>query len=168
MPEELSSQDISSSSKKRWFVLGIIGVLALATLFGIYSFVYSSFGDVGTFQESVNAEMPIENPDVNVNIKADIEAVSNCGSLDCFKGKFANCEKAQVTYTLLDNLVYYYEILGPDGNACNVKSKFIKNPNPSWVGKEMTCNYDNSLDFNEAVKDMSQCHGELYNLMTGS
>ena len=105
--------------------------------------------------------------EINTKIEADIEVKSDCGGMDCFKQKFVECKPATVTSKLMDNLIYYYEIIGPKDGLCEVKSKFTANPNPEWIGKEMTCKYDNTKDFETAVQDMSKCQGPLYTLMTG-
>jgi len=89
---------------------------------------------------------------------------------NCAAAKFKECFPAKYVASLdlgqLGGLVtYYYEIIGPSDNLCVVKSKFLKNPNPVWVGKEMTCQYDNAKDFETAIKDMSKCSGPLYDLM---
>lgn len=104
---------------------------------------------------------------INAQIEADIEVASDCGGMDCFKEKFSRCKPAAVTLKLMDNLIYHYEIIGLKDGFCEVKSKFTANPNPEWVGKEMTCKYDNAKDFQTAVKDMDKCQGALYDLMTG-
>jgi len=88
----------------------------------------------------------------------------------CFEARFKECKPTKYIPSIdlgpLGGLVtYYYEIIGPDNGFCNVKSKFIKNPNLDWIGKEMICKYDNSKNFEEAIQDMSRCEGELYNLM---
>jgi len=111
----------------------------------------------------------------------EIEIV-DCGEIDpdnpdqaeevqgCFEVRFKECKPAKYIPSIdlgpLGGLVtYYYEIIGPEADFCTVKSRFIKNPNPDWVGKEMICEYDNSKDFEEAMQDISKCEGELYNLM---
>jgi len=95
---------------------------------------------------------------------------------NCIKEKFKECKPAKIATTidfgpLGGEMSYYYEIIGPIGNLCEVKSKFLKNINPDWVGKEMICQYDNSKDFETATQDaiqnmsMSKCKGDLYELM---
>lgn len=91
---------------------------------------------------------------------------------DCVATMFKECQPAKYTTSLdlgqMGGLVtYYYEIIGPSNNLCTVKSKFLQNPNPDWIGKEMTCEYDNSKDFETAVKDTSKCSGPLYDIMGG-
>jgi len=112
------------------------------------------------------------------------EDVMNCGEVgpdnpdpigivkNCVEKRFKECKPTQYTITLDlgplgGEVTYYYEIIGPSNNLCAVKSKFLKNPNPDWVGKEMTCQYDNSKDFEAAVSDfIGKCSGPLYDLMT--
>ncbi len=111
------------------------------------------------------------------------EAVINCGQIgpdnpdptgivkNCIEKRFKECKPTQYTVVLdLGSLggsaTYYYEIIGPKDSLCEVKSKFLVNPNPDWLNKEMICKYDNSKDFEIAVQDISNCQGELYDLMT--
>jgi uncharacterized protein YceK len=95
----------------------------------------------------------------------EITGVFNCVDKNCFEEKFMECKSATFTQKLTDNLIYNYEIMGLGEKNCLVKSSFIVNPNPIWVGKTMDCEYDNSKDFEIAIKDMSNCQGELYNLI---
>jgi len=95
-----------------------------------------------------------------------VGGITNCNSnIDCFYEKFKNCEKAILTLKILDNLEYYYEILGPEGCLCKVKSMYTKMPNPDWLNKEMICLYDYSKDFEDVAQDNSNCSGPLYELM---
>jgi len=102
-----------------------------------------------------------------IKIETDVEVRTDCGDMECFEEKFAQCKPATITIKLTEMIIYYYEIIGPNNALCEVKSKFIANLNPEWVGKEMVCRYDNSQDFETAVQDMSHCEGPLYNLMMG-
>lgn len=96
--------------------------------------------------------------------------------MNCIQEKFKECKPAKIATTidfgpLGGEMSYYYEIIGPIDNLCEIKSKFLKNINPDWVGKEMICQYDNSKDFETATQDaiqnmsMSKCKGDLYELM---
>ncbi|MBI3638600.1 hypothetical protein HY227_02550 [Candidatus Wolfebacteria bacterium] len=90
----------------------------------------------------------------------------------CFESKFKDCDPAKMIVSVdmgpLGGLMtYYYEIIGTSKSFCSVKSKFLKSLNPDWVGKEMICNYDNTKNFDVAVKDfIDKCSGSLYDLMT--
>lgn len=90
--------------------------------------------------------------------------------INCMEEKFKECNPAKFSINmdlgpLGGETAYYYEIIGSIGNLCEVKSKYLKNINPDWVGKEMFCQYDNSKDFETAIQDMSKCKGSLYDLM---
>jgi hypothetical protein len=104
--------------------------------------------------------------EVNTEIEAEVEVTVDCEDMSCFKQRFVECQYATISYELMDGLAYFYEILSLKDGLCEVKSKFIENPNPNWVGKEMVCLYDNSLEFETAIQNMNRCEGELYDLMT--
>lgn len=94
---------------------------------------------------------------------------------NCIKEKFKECKPAKFAWTidlgpLGGETTIYYEVIGPIGNLCEMKWKYLKNPNPDWIDKEMICQYDNSKDFETAfgtaMEDMSRyCSGPLYDLM---
>ena len=80
----------------------------------------------------------------------------NCLSKECFEQLFTGCEPGgKATFSIEDfGVTYYYEIIGPQSANCAVKSKFLQNPNSTWVGKEMVCNYDNKLALNSALESV--------------
>ncbi|MEK6542989.1 MAG: SH3 domain-containing protein [Elusimicrobiota bacterium] len=98
--------------------------------------------------------------------KKAVTLTSACSTEDCFKDYFKQCKEASVTKTVSGSMVYRYDIVGPKDNACNVKMTYLSNPNTAWVDKQMQCLYDNTQDFEMAIKDMARCQGELYDLMT--
>ena len=102
-------------------------------------------------------------------VKVNVPTVTSCQDKDCFESKFRKCELATVQVEVEglsgQDVTYKYEIVGLNGAYCEVESQFVKNPNQDWVGKKMTCQYDNSKKFDAAVEDMDRCSGELYNLM---
>ena len=85
----------------------------------------------------------------------------------CFIEKFTLCEPATTDFTVSDDMIYHDEIIGtnPENGLCNVKVSFKKNPSPDFMNKEMICGYDQNIVFNEAVKDTSNCSGDLYEMM---
>jgi len=95
------------------------------------------------------------------------EVVNSYGESACFKQKFAECKPATIVVRASENLTRYYEILGLKDGLCEVKYKFIANPDPDLVGKEMTCKIEQSKDFEIAVQDIHLCNGDLYDLMIG-
>ena len=141
-----------------FIIVGII-VLALIMRSILYSTLVNDDSDSGT---------GVGIRGLNIDIHAGIEEVSDCTGENCFEEKFIECRPATITLILTDSLIYFYEIIGPKKDSCEVKSKFIANPNPNFVNKEMICLYDNSKDFDTAIEDMSNCEGDLYNLMTGT
>ena len=110
---------------------------------------------------------------VNVRINAPVTTTVDCRSSDCFQEKFSKCEKATLKASVL-GAEYYYEIIGLENNKCKMLTRYNKNPNPDWVGKNMICLYDNSLNFEEANKSVLNgiiegsviCNGELFQILS--
>lgn len=139
-------------------------IIGLLFLIGLSTFLIS-----GCRQrtEIIHREIENEEDGSKTRVSADIAVTTDCGDMSCFEEKFAKCEPATITLKLTNNLIYYYEIIAPTEGLCELKSKFLANPNPEWVGKEMTCLYDNSKKFEIATQDMSNCKGLLYDLLNG-
>lgn len=95
------------------------------------------------------------------------EVTNQCKDVECFEPKFKECEKDIdfISSEIEGVLVYKYTIIGEKDGRCEVKSVFEKNPNPDWVGKEMLCRLDTSLDFETAITTFEDCEGELYDLL---
>jgi hypothetical protein len=115
------------------------------------------------------AEIGTDGQYIGVDVGA---GVINCQDEACFEKSFSSCSPSTINLEvdgvsglIGQKLVYRYEIIGIKNGLCQVKSKFIENPNKDWIGKEMVCLYDNTNKFDEAVKDMSNCEGDLYELM---
>jgi len=70
----------------------------------------------------------------------------------CFADHFSHCAPAKVNEVVPGLATYRYDIVGPgpDDSWCAMTSRFLVNPNPKWVGKEMTCLYDTTLEFSMA------------------
>ncbi|MCP4652705.1 MAG: hypothetical protein GY858_04905 [Candidatus Omnitrophica bacterium] len=83
---------------------------------------------------------------------------------ECFAERFKYCMPATITSGFM-GIKYHYEIVGPRRDGCLVRSRFLKNINPEYENKNMRCLYNRKLPFLDAVKDTSQCSGELYDLM---
>jgi len=189
----LSKVNLSHKKTSSWLILIMVIVILAIIGGGIYWFIsqnnmsivgldwFTSQNKVGTEQNKTGPEIiqvkasSTDNltdsegnavGEMQTNISADVEVTSSCGGMDCFKQKFTECRPATVTSKLTDTIIYYYEIIGPKDGLCEVKSKFTVNPNPEWVNKEMTCDYDNSIDFDKAIQDTTTCQGPLYTLMT--
>lgn len=102
----------------------------------------------------------------DVSIESATDVIANCGNLDCFKVNFDECTPSILTLKFWDEKTYEYEIKTPTTSGCEVSSKFTKHPDRAWYNKKMSCVYNNSLEFEEAVTDMSKCSGDLYTLFT--
>lgn len=105
----------------------------------------------------------------NIKIKADIAQTVDCGSENCFQQKFTTCEpatlKSDAGFASVD-----YKIIGPAAGGCAMTFMYTKNPNPAWMNKEMTCTFDNTIDFQKSVANVFSgviegkvvCTGPLY------
>lgn len=108
-----------------------------------------------------------------IHIETPVVQTVNCGDPDCFEQKFSNCEKATLKAAAM-GAEYYYEIIGPESGKCKILTRYNTNPNPAWVGKNMICLYDNSLNLQEANQQVMdgvmagtiQCGGELYEILS--
>jgi len=127
-------EDLEKKSKKKSnFVFGfLITILILGILFGAGYLVFH-------FKDKISLVGKIKIPDCK-NDQA------------CFEEKFQICEPAKFTPSIdlgaLGGVITYdYEIIEPIENFCSIKMKFLKNPNPEWVRKEMICGFDNKKDF---------------------
>ena len=114
---------------------------------------------------------------LKINISGKVETITECQGDDCFEDKFRGCQPTRYAAKVTNQLIYYYEIIGPQNNLCKIKSKFLKNPNPNWENKEMICLYDNTKVFEAASQEihasinseneLGSCQGELYLLLKG-
>ena len=129
------------------------------------------------FEATATDETGALRAEVSIDIEADLAVTTDCEDPRCFEDKFAACEDATFSFALSPSLEYQYAIVGPESNGCSVTTQFLANPNPEWVGEEMTCVYDNSKDFMTSVQEvinsfnsqqrLGDCSGPLYALMTG-
>jgi hypothetical protein len=83
----------------------------------------------------------------------------------CFDAHFRACTPAiMATYLVVASYRDRIDGPGPDGR-CRVVSNFVDNVNPGLVGKQMTCDLDNSRSVLDAIEDRSRCSGPLYDLL---
>lgn len=85
-----------------------------------------------------------------------------CLNAECLAEKFTACEPSVSLITLSPSLSYEYIILGEKDGRCEVKTSYPTNPNPEWVGKDMTCLYNNTVTIDEAWAQV------MYNLNDAS
>ncbi|MBI4034083.1 MAG: hypothetical protein HY378_00860 [Candidatus Brennerbacteria bacterium] len=104
--------------------------------------------------------------------KVETAQTTNCVGEDCFEQKFAVCQPATFSadagFAAVD-----YKIIGPAAGGCRMTLKYTVNPNPEWVNKELTCIFNNQIDFQKSVESAFNkvlggslvCEGSLYNII---
>jgi len=119
----------------------------------------------------------LDNFSVNVNVPVgaggEVENNSSGVGFDPFFAfNFSKCRPASLYYDIpVFKITGYYEILGRKNNRCEMKFHYINYPTDGWNDKEMTCTYDNGMDFYSSYekvlkrlysdKDKGDCTGEL-------
>lgn len=109
---------------------------------------------------------------VNTDITADVTTTVDCGTESCFEKKFAACEPATLQADAGIGAVAY-TIKGATAGGCKMSMKYTAIPNPDWLNKEMTCVYDNKLNFQTSLEKTINgvmagsvvCEGSLYSAM---
>ena len=101
----------------------------------------------------------------------------DCGTNPtCLEQKFDRCEPA-IAVSNLDlspifgstGLVSFQtEVIGFKNGRCQIEVQYLKNPNPEWLNKKMTCSLDNSRAYEDALSnlfDPSYCSGPLMDVV---
>jgi Tfp pilus assembly major pilin PilA len=119
--------------------------------------------EVVTYTKHVETDSP------GLSAKADMTISENCGYKDCFQQKFKACEPAVTTANIGIGAVEY-KILGKGTTGCNVTFKYTNYPDPTWVNKEMTCEFNNKVSFDDAMKPVfsgtnTTCKGPFYDII---
>lgn len=112
-------------------------------------------------QEDESTEQAYEGPVLTQN-------ETGCRGYSCFLERFSTCEKIAMNLIVREDFTVYYEIMGPEEGLCKVLTRYVNYPEEDYLGKEMTCLYDNSLGFETAKEDRSRCEGELKELLDGN
>ncbi len=109
-------------------------------------------------------------PAANLQQEAAVSAPANASAdaYASFQASFSACRPDEYLSSAVDGTEYYYRIIGPSEGYCEVVSMFTQNPDSSLVDVNMSCLFNNTLRFDNAVQDTSRCTGRLYNLMVGS
>ncbi len=89
------------------------------------------------------------------------EGVVACPDMNCFDKKFSECMPAEFTRTFNEKITVYYRIIGFEEDGCEVLSRFEKNPNPNFTGKDMFCVYDMAETFDSSPQMLNRCSGPL-------
>ncbi len=121
---------------------------------------------------TVTTTKTIEKDSPNFSYKADIATTEDCGYEDCFKQKFKSCKPA-ITVADAGMSAVEYKILGKGATGCNVTLKNTVYPDPAMVNKEMTCEFNNKLSFEDSLQKVFSgvsagtvvCKGSLYDVL---
>lgn len=95
---------------------------------------------------------------------------ATCNTLTCFEDLFADCVEGETLLYEVNEISSLYEIIGEQDDFCEVNVMFQNAPDERYLGKEMSCLYDNTLDFEEALQvveenlttEANSCSGSLY------
>jgi hypothetical protein len=98
--------------------------------------------------------------------------IYSCGNENCFNENFKNCTTVTMTSDLEILGKIFYEIKPKTQNVCTLTFKYLRHPNPEYTGKEMTCEVNNKLSFENSSTEMylnstlkgnpSNCSGSFY------
>ena len=93
-----------------------------------------------------------------------------CADAECFSQRFSKCLPAEYTYNEAGSSIKY-AITGAQSIGCSVSVEYLKAQYlSSAVGKQMTCDFDNRLDFQTAAQNVFHypadyaCKGTLVDL----
>ena len=78
-----------------------------------------------------------------------------CGDKACFEQKFTSCEKAIFTDTSNSEGNIYLEIYGKNDVGCKMLLRYTSG-NPAWLNKNLICNFDNSMKYEDSVASTVQ------------
>ena len=142
----LEPQAVGSSNKRRKIIIfASIGLLALVVII------------IGVILLSSK----------NKNANQASSQVTTCSDSGCFEGHFKQCTPAEYTYVEPESSIKY-TIKNPAEVGCNTEVTYLKSQYvPDEEGKSMTCEFDNSTDFQTAAKsvfnfpDDFSCNGDL-------
>lgn len=100
------------------------------------------------------------------NIAEPVEVTEACEDKECFEQNFSLCQPAKYTATEQEGTTEY-EITGIKEVGCLVSLTYLTSDNKDLIGKEMTCDFDNEVVFDESLSlvktymDDYECEGEL-------
>jgi hypothetical protein len=91
-----------------------------------------------------------------------------CQDESCLEQNFAQCLPAEYTFDEAGGSIFKYTVTGIQDVGCDVKMEYVTSKySPEYVGKDMTCEFDNRLDFRSAVRNVVNfpqdydCSGDL-------
>ena len=84
------------------------------------------------------------------------QAAPKCGDKACFEQKFSACEQAIYTDSSDPSGSIYLEIYGKNNVGCKMLVRYVSGSDPSFVGKDLTCNFNNSMKYQDSVSSTVQ------------
>lgn len=78
------------------------------------------------------------------------QKIPTCGDKTCFEQKFSACSPAAFTDTSSQEGNIYMEIYGKNDLGCKMLLRYTTG-DPSWVNKNLTCNFDNSKSYQDSI-----------------
>jgi hypothetical protein len=102
----------------------------------------------------------------------DVTTKVDCGDEACFNKKFIACEPSILKADAGPASVEY-KILNKTANGCSLTFKYTNYPDPTWTNKEMTCEFNNKITFQDSLQKVfigvttgeMVCIGPLYDIL---
>lgn len=113
-------------------------------------------------------------PSVNLGTGESESSAASASGADeataCFEERLRTCQLATLKSGIPDFAMYQYDIIGSGKGGCLVRQQFVDNVNPEYVGKTMTCPFDQAKGLTEnldaAMKSkLVDCSGPLSVIM---
>lgn len=171
------------SSFSKWVIVAVV-ILFIIIVGGVGFFILNSKDKQNPKTSDVTVEKQVVSP---TNAIAPSPTVGESKDLvdcksdqACLYKAFTDCQKAtyvsdQAFATLIG--VAKWTINGLGKNGCNMTLVYLNNPNPNWVNKDLTCTFDNKIDFQTSTQNTmnnainggnTDCTGSLYLTMKSS
>lgn len=167
------------TKKSKYVVLGLLTVL----LIGVCIYLENQSNNTGMAPSTFNADdnlnipPPPSEPVPIGNSSNGSSTIATCVTKECLYQNFSSCNPSSAEFGLGDvsttQLEVYYQILGLVPGGCKMSYRYTQNPNPDWINKDITCVYDNKLDFQQALTEemnevtlgTSDCSGPLMDVI---
>jgi hypothetical protein len=80
----------------------------------------------------------------------------HCDTEACFNSEFKNCTPASFDYSVQSLGSINYQIMSGNitSGGCYVTLTYLKDPNPSWENKPMTCIFNNKVPVRQSASDV--------------
>lgn len=143
--------DYQNKRKRKTIILvTIIAIIVLGIITAVAVFALSSgSNDSDSTNEAVNV-------------------VENCEDEECFNEKFSLCQPASYEgQGFEENTTIEYKISGVQNVGCLVTLEYLSSADQRIIGKEMTCDLNNELEFRRTLEiadeypDDFDCQGSL-------